>query len=375
MESQNVRYMPAVDHLRLFAALLVVLVHGFDHFDPKAYPWPHPQHWPALMITEGYTGVTLFMVLSGFILTYAAYGKHVSYGPFLRNRALRLLPLLLVVFAIAATTSPSSISPQLLWITLLPTQAWGLGSFSVVAWSIFVEIELYLMFPVLLRHLNEGGPRRLLGVMALVMGFRFVALSASTDHFGLLYFSVLSRADQFILGMLAAWALRRYSTRLWVLLAPFGMTLTMLLLASFNRTGGSHPSGGSALGQQWGVLSPTLEGVGWACVVVGYVAVMQGVTGTITRTVARLGATSYSIYLLHMMVIDALRANHVGLNVGATPFQQAMVTTVMIVVPLTLVASRLSYNLIELPFLRRRVRWVEEPHPVAALPIPLQAVG
>jgi len=51
------------------------------------------------------------------------------------------------------------------------------------------------------------------------------------------------------------------------------------------------------------------------------------------------------------------------------------VTTVVIVVPLTLVASRLSYNLIELPFLRRRVRWVEEPHPVAALPIPLQAVG
>jgi len=374
VESPNARYIPAVDHLRLYAAGMVLVYHGFTRFDTKLTPWPHPQHWPELLVTEGYAGVSLFMVLSGFILTYAALGKHVSYGPFLRNRALRLLPLLVVLFVVAASMSPSSMSPQLFWITLVPTHTADSSVFGV-AWSVFVEIELYLMFPVLLRHLDSGGPRRLLAVLALLAGFRFAALSSGANPYSLLYFSVFARADQFILGMIAAWALRRYRTRLWGLLAPAGTLLVLLMLDSFSRNGGVRLANGSGLGARWAVLSPTVEGLGFACVVLGYVALMQGAGGALSKALAQLGATSYSIYLLHMVVITALVDNHVRLDLGPTPFLRSVATGVLVALPLTLLASRLSYTLIELPFLRRRTRWIDEPPRVAPVALKVEAAS
>lgn len=52
------------------------------------------------MIKEGYGGVSLFMVLSGFILTTICFGKEIDYRSFVFNRFLRIYPLyILFVFA------------------------------------------------------------------------------------------------------------------------------------------------------------------------------------------------------------------------------------------------------------------------------------
>lgn len=107
----------------------------------------------------------------------------------------------------------------------------------------------------------------------------------------------------------------------------------------------------------------------------GYVTLMQGRRGAVTRAVARIGATSYSVLLLHSVIIITLLDHGVRLAAGPTRFTQSFATVVLIVLPLTLIAARLGFNFIELPFLRRRVRWVEEPRPVAALRVPLQAAG
>jgi peptidoglycan/LPS O-acetylase OafA/YrhL len=352
---------------------MVLLFHGVGRYDYPSPGWPRPQHWPTLFITEGYTGVALFMVLSGFILTYAGLGKRVGYGSFLRNRALRLLPLLMVVFVIAMVFDHVTLTPGTLWLAVAPPKVVpGLSSFIAASWSIVIEVELYLFFPVLLRQLDQHGPRRLLAVVALLAGFRFILLAAGVDQRSVLYWSVVSRADEFILGMVAAWVLRRQGSRLLALAAPAGMALSVLLMVGLSRDRASPPNYSSALGHQLAALSPTAEGLGWACFVIGYVALMRGRSGGAIRTLARVGATSYSIYLLHSIVITTLLNHHVRLYVGRTLFVQSVVTVLVIILPVTLLASRLGYRFIEQPFLRRRVRWAEDKPQVA--PLSLQTV-
>ena len=362
MESRNVRYLPAVDHLRLLAALMVLVYHGQQLLGVPPTHWPHPRHWYGLLVSEGYSGVALFMVISGFILTYGALGKHVAYGSFLRNRALRLVPMLVVVWLLTMATGAQAISPSFLLNALVPNANAEPGGLFAVTWSVFVEIELYLAFPVLLRLLEDGGPRRLLAVLALTAGFRFASLANGGDQFSVLYVSVFSRADQFILGMIAACLLRRHESRWWALVGLLGSAGVVFVLTGFNSHGGVFASKASAFGWRWAVLSPTAEGLAWACVVFGYVALMRGAAGTVTRGLASLGATTYSVYLLHMAVIGALVTYKVHIIVaGWSTFENAVATTLLVAVPATLAAARLSYRLIELPFLRMRKRYVSDP--------------
>ena len=58
-----------------------------------------------VVLFEGHTGVALFMVLSGYILASGTFGKDISYAGFLRNRFLRIFPLLIVVLGVFALHS------------------------------------------------------------------------------------------------------------------------------------------------------------------------------------------------------------------------------------------------------------------------------
>lgn len=369
MRSKNVSYLPAVDHLRLLAALMVVMFHSvISTVIPASAPnspWPHVHDWPALLITEGQSGVSLFMVISGFVLTYGALGRRLSYGRFLRNRALRLLPLLTVLVLLTAVTTPTLVLPQSALGVLIPSHTTLPGGWLVVAWSVVVEMQLYLVFPLLLHRLDSRGPRGMMPILLLTTGLRFAAMSAGGEPFSVLYLSVFARADQFVLGMLAAWAFRRSPSRLWAPLAPAGLALVFALLAGFDSRAGELSAAGTALGMHWAVLTPTIEGLGWAAVVLGYVAIMRGARGAITRGIAALGETTYSVYLLHMTVVTAVQNNHVHLDLGSTPFLRATATAGLVVVPATLVLARLGYNIIEVPFLRMRSRYVEDPQPIA----------
>ena len=97
--SVNRRYIPEIDQLRAFAALLVLFYHGLQligtqlaqgiAFDPSRH-WLYPANPVLTIIEEGHSGVSLFIVLSGFILSLGAVGNSVSYGRFLAARILRI---------------------------------------------------------------------------------------------------------------------------------------------------------------------------------------------------------------------------------------------------------------------------------------------
>jgi peptidoglycan/LPS O-acetylase OafA/YrhL len=142
--------------LRFAAAIWVVSFHY----------WPHLAGAPALaLVSNGYLGVELFFVLSGFILSHVylqSFGEgRFRYGAFLWARIARIYPLHVAVIAglgvLAAVATAVGIrlgNGLVNWPTLAPNlllvHAWGLApaaAWNHPSWSISAEWFAYLAFP------------------------------------------------------------------------------------------------------------------------------------------------------------------------------------------------------------------------------------
>jgi peptidoglycan/LPS O-acetylase OafA/YrhL len=139
-----------LDHLRAFAILLVFCFH---------YPATEIPEWLADIKDFGWTGVDLFFVLSGFLIARQLFQqiKNKNWiGPFFIKRILRIFPVYFFVVAIYFIFPGFREKEALasLWKFLTFTQNIGLdpginGTFSH-AWSLCVEEQFYLFFPLIL---------------------------------------------------------------------------------------------------------------------------------------------------------------------------------------------------------------------------------
>jgi peptidoglycan/LPS O-acetylase OafA/YrhL len=343
VRSKNRAYLPAVDHLRFAAAALVVLYHGSQllrsstpttpSFDPVS-DWAYSSNPLETLVAEGHTGVALFMVLSGFILTVGSLGRDIQYGSFLRNRLLRVGPLYLVVLLVAIAAGGVAFS----FLGLLQTVAgfgtlpggFTAGPFAMILWTIGVELQFYLVFPLFLRLLNSQGPRPLVLFILSMMAFRVLAAltAPGVDFNQLTYFSLVGRIDQFLVGMLAAWAfprIREVVGRVW--LAGVAVVAVVVMLWCFNQV---H---GYAQPHVWRTLWVDLEALVWAGVVVTYVSTTWFVRGRVSTGIAWLGERSYGMYLLHMPLIFLLCIRGWGVRVGSGAVVDAVLTSLLVVLP------------------------------------------
>jgi len=160
--------------LRFFAALLVIA----HHFAPYPLQWSSLSAEPTLvgrlcaLALNGFVGVDLFFVLSGFILAYSylAPGGRLRGTPhaFWRARVARIYPLYLLAYIAAALPFAWSHDPR---APLLPTalaaltltQAWipwAASTWNPPGWSLSVEVLFYALFPLLLPALARLPRRR-----------------------------------------------------------------------------------------------------------------------------------------------------------------------------------------------------------------------
>jgi peptidoglycan/LPS O-acetylase OafA/YrhL len=368
VRSKNRAYLPAVDHLRFAAAALVVLYHGSQllrsptpappSFDP-AKDWSYSLNPLKTFVFEGHTGVALFMVLSGFILTMGSLGRDIEYGSFLRNRFLRVGPLYVVLLFIAVTAGGAAFSLLGLLQTLagfgtLPG-GFTMGPFAMILWTVGVELQFYLVFPLFLRLLNSSGPRSLVLFVCSMMAFRtLAALTApGLDLNQFTYFSLVGRIDQFLIGMLAAWAfprVREAAGRVW--LTGAAVVLAVAMLWCFNQV---H---GYAEPHLWRTLYVDVEAVVWAGVIVTYVSTARFVQGRMSTAAAWLGERSYGMYLLHMPLIFLLSMRGWGVSLGRGVVVDATATALLVVLPAVTVLATLSFASVERPFLSLRRRYV-----------------
>lgn len=165
------KYIPEIDGLRFIAILSVVTFH-FNGLYVKKNPHTFSDsanHYDLLnyIIYNGYHGVPLFFAISGFILAlpfanyYIAGGKKVGFKGYLMRRVTRLEPpyiiSLLLLFAatlfVTKTYTLSTLLPSLLAsLTYTHNFIYGrnvLPLVSIVAWSLEIEVQFYLLAPFL----------------------------------------------------------------------------------------------------------------------------------------------------------------------------------------------------------------------------------
>jgi len=363
VHSSNIKFLPQVDHLRAFAAIWIVLYHGFqiigsvarsgEQFSGK---WIYSKNFVYSAILEGHSAVALFMTLSGFIFTYGAFGKAVNYRGFIKNRMLRIYPMYVVVLACAVVTSQFPFSMSRFISSILPfADVYSIQGtpFMAVSWAVAVELQFYLLFPVILLFLNKTSFVTILFIIVGTILLRSLCVLLGMSMHDAAYWHIMGRMDQFAIGVAAAVLLRKY--RVGKYSAAIGLACSVMLVVTmlqiFNRLGG-WPSTG-----MWRLIWPSVEGVVYSSLIYFYVSSNLFEGGMVSNALCRVGECSFSIYLLHFPIVKYFSdPRFLGFATGR-PFFETCVLVVFVVVPVVIAVSFVTYRIIERPFLRRRVRY------------------
>ena len=245
MQRTSEIHIDSLDGLRGIAILLVF----FYHYLPDN---PHnPFSWIANL---GWTGVDLFFVLSGFLITGILYDTRTSinfFKVFYARRALRLFPLYFFAVAIVLCVGLIVHTP-ITWKALpfyiyganlmLPLKN-GVPDFTAYFncyhfWSLALEEQFYSIWPLVVFFVAKRRPLMQIcatGILfALVFRIVLTHYSASTQ---ILYTELPSRMDSLLVGALLALTLRepaphtwRTRTRLYSVIAASCLILAVLLL-------------------------------------------------------------------------------------------------------------------------------------------------
>jgi peptidoglycan/LPS O-acetylase OafA/YrhL len=209
----------SLDGVRGLAVLLVLFYHFVLYGGPGRVP---PADSSLVGFTGfGWIGVDLFFVLSGFLITgilYDAKGSPGYFRNFYARRVLRIFPLyygvLFGVFVLLPLAFPESERLQLLrqdagwyWTYLanvkIAGDGWGqfpaLGHF----WSLAVEEQFYLCWPVLVLLLSRRGLLKVCVGCVVASGLLRVALYQSGEGLAA-YVLTPARADTLALGAFVA---------------------------------------------------------------------------------------------------------------------------------------------------------------------------
>jgi peptidoglycan/LPS O-acetylase OafA/YrhL len=335
------------------AAFLVFgwhFTHGFRGFPAPFGPGATVFLAP---FNEGHCGVSLFMCLSGYLFAKILDGKQIIWRSFYWNRFLRLAPLLILAFAVKGTLialyEPGRFNGYMIKVaTGIVRPVWELG-----AWSIAVEIHFYLLLWIIIPLKRRWVPS-LFCFLALGLGARVLIYAAGGDVAHYAYWTIIGRIDQFILGI-AAWEFRGLlkGRHVWM-----GGACVMFFgfYQWFLSIGGSETTQGANL--IW-VFMPTIEGAFFSFLVAYYDNTFVFSRSWYWRAIEIVGASSYSIYLLHNFVVFYL-ARTIGAYVPGMATWEVAEAVGLVVFAMFVPIAWLSYRYVEMPFLHFRTKYVRE---------------
>lgn len=357
MKSSSGEHFIALDHVRALAVLLVFSWHFMHGGSTPPVPFEFTPAWsPLIFFDEGHVGVALFMTLSGYLFARLLEGRRVLWWQFYWNRALRLLPLLALVFAINAAVAAWQAHDLRAAYGFLRTLPSGIlfPSWPNGAWSITVEMHFYVLLPLLLWMLR-GNVRALWGVLALAIAGRIVYYAINGEVQSVAYWTIFGRIDQFVLGIIAFHARRQIVGSTWLAAAVAVAFITVYWW--FDQRGGFFFNGGyPSPSRQW-ILLPTAEGASFAFLIAWYDGSFVHSRGPLSTTMMRFGEYSYAIYLLHFFFVYQL-AHWIHTSVIDLSNYYVALAVSFAAFAAMLPIGYLSMRFIERPFLRMRRRYV-----------------
>jgi peptidoglycan/LPS O-acetylase OafA/YrhL len=345
-----------LDGLRGLAAMYVLLFHSwllaFRHFPRNT--GPAYLTWAMY----GRLSVVFFLALSGFSLALSPAMNRWQLGGavrFLRRRAWRILPaywaalafsVVVALLIVPATHKGPPTHRSLAVFGLLLQDFVKARTPNGALWSVAVEVELYLLFPVFLLIRRRLGALVLLAVVSVPVLLAGLAAPHSTPpegDTGLTWHLIpVFVAGLVAAGVVTASARLRAVPWLWPALAACAPVLLVIYAKGSYWTGHHY---------FWIDLAIT---PGLTMLIV---AVATRPTGALTRLLSSrpldgLGKISYSLYLIHLPILTVLAKKVAPHVVARGPHTYAFV--VVAGVPLSLLAAWFFAAAFEIPFQRHR---------------------
>ena len=161
--SQVRNYFQGLNTLRAIAAISVLV--GHVELIKQSKGFPNLLHLNYFLHSSGHTGVVLFFVLSGFLITYLLLKEQketntISFKTFYAKRILRVWPLYFLIILLSVLIFqyfPSALT-WLLCLTIFPNVSHALDltwKVSPQLWSIGVEEQFYLVHPFIVSKLKK----------------------------------------------------------------------------------------------------------------------------------------------------------------------------------------------------------------------------
>ncbi len=345
-----------LDGLRGLAALYVLLFHcwllAFRHFPRNT--GPAYLTWAMY----GRLSVVFFLALSGFSLALSPAVNQWRLGGaarFLRRRAWRILPaywaalafsLAVALFIVPATHKGPPTDRSLVVFGLLLQDFVKARTPNGALWSVAVEAELYLLFPVFLLIRRRLGALVLLAVVTVPVLLLGLAAPHSTPDEG--YTGLTPHlAPVFVAGLVAAGVVTararlRAVPWLWLALAACAPVL-LLIYAKGSYWTGHH--------YFWIDLAIT-PGLTMLIVAVATRPAAALTRLLSSRPLESLGKISYSLYLIHLPILTVLAKKVAPHVVERGPHTYAFL--VVVGMPLSLLVAWLFATVFEIPFQRHR---------------------
>lgn len=342
MNAAQLNYRPDIDGLRAVAVLAVVL-----------------NHLSAPLLPGGYVGVDVFFVISGYLITgiisrEMAQGQF-TFARFYERRARRIFPALFAMLAVTLLASYLLLLPSDMKSTLKGTlgtlffasnlvfwREMAAGYFAATdlglnpllhTWSLAVEEQFYLLFPVLLLLCYRHARQHIVPVLLLcaLLSLAAATLLVQSKSVAVFFLSPF-RAWELLVGALLAFnALPPLGSRIARELAA-GMGLIAILGACFLYGKGTTFPGLAALPPVLGTAAVIHAGASGGSLAT---TLLQ------TRPLVFVGLVSYSLYLWHWPLIVLVR--YAAGMAPITPYLPALFLASMLL-------AWLSYRFVEQPF-------------------------
>ncbi len=382
-EQSNTRLrLDTIDVLRGIAALSVALYHIWGHDGAYALPsigvvpqTLNPTFFDYIIspFRWGYLGVSLFLVLSGFCIHLPYARKNQEKGDyafhprqFFARRIWRLYPAYIVAVvgtAIVLWIAQSFPSLKVAEKMQIPTFTDVIGHltmahgfiedqfYSIVSvfWSLSLEFQLYLLYPLFLFLFRKMGTFRAVALLTIVsIVWRYCAItyfdngliSIATQGPYTLMGNVLARMPEWLFGALVAELLLSKKN---VMSSLASISSVVIVIAAAILT---------TLHQELWVATDILFGIGFALLVFfvafrEYSSTKEVSRSFLFRWFVKIGVISYSLYLFHLQ-ISWIIETQLGVEPGNVAYMFIRFGWLL----LSIIPILYLYKFIEKPFLK-----------------------